>query len=47
MIWISSISSWIGSILNIVLPIGITFGSVVFAVFGLPLLVKAFKKLMG
>lgn len=42
-----SIGTWLGQIYNIVLPIGVTFGSLLVAVFGLPILVKMFKKLMG
>lgn len=40
--WISS--NIINPLFNFVTPWGIAFGAIVVAVFGLPLLVKAYKK---
>lgn len=45
----STVLSWISSnliipLFNFVLPWGITFGAIVVAIFGLPLLVKAVRK---
>lgn len=40
----SVIFSLLGQLFNFVLPWGITFGAVIVGVFGVPLLVKAYKK---
>lgn len=39
------ISDMIFKLFDFVLPFGITFGSLVIAIFGLPILVRAFRKL--
>lgn len=41
---LSLLYTLLGELYNFVLPWGITFGSVIVGIFGLPLLVKAFKK---
>lgn len=40
----SVIYSMLGQLFNVVLPWGITFGAVLVGVFGLPLLIAAYKK---
>lgn len=42
---LSTIYSMLGQLFSFALPWGITFGAVVVGVFGLPLMIKAFKKI--